>query len=90
MPPCVCRVVPAVHGGGVSVRRHVRPPPVLWETHLFDEVSPGELRDLQTGEDQAPRDELRRRAEPHRLSVPPSGGGEGVPLWKTQEADAVP
>lgn len=43
------QVVSALHGGSFAVRRHVRPPAVMWETHLFDEVSPGELRDLQTG-----------------------------------------
>lgn len=44
------RVVSAVHRGSVAVRRHMWPPAVVRETHLFNEVSQRELRDLQTGD----------------------------------------
>lgn len=43
------QVVSAMYRGSAAMRRHVRSPSGMFEAHLFNEVSPRELRNLQTG-----------------------------------------
>lgn len=73
------------------MRRHVRSPSGMFEAHLFNEVSPRELRDLQTGLSHTHTHRSHTCAQTHTLSplCVSAGGGEGVQVWPIQEADGV-